>query len=223
MPRNGLRKILKSKRVTILNKWNKEDIQRGIDAHIAANQLFTSDLNETIRKKALRKEQTYQRKHMTKRKKLLISVVCSLIVTAAGLFFVIHQATTNSPTEEPAITTTTSSLETALSSELLDKAMKGYSALGNNDFQMMKQYFHSDVQLDERKQTIQFTGDTEPLQTSYFPKVNRRSFKVYPTIEQTANEVYLILQNEYDSFEIHFQRDPLNGDDYRITAIINGN
>lgn len=202
----------------ILTRLTNEMVQRGIDAHVAAQQLFTLKLKERIREQALQHEKTLQRKPAAKRKSLLLPVTSGLMITTAALFFVL-----NKQVQAPMITTTILPQEAALSSELFDQALNGYSALGSNDFEKMKQYFHSDVKIDEVNETVQFSGEVEPLQTKYFPAAGHRSLKVQSTIEQTKDSLYVILRNEHDSFEIHFQRDSLNEDEYRISSIINGN
>lgn len=206
-----------------MNDWNNEKIQRGIDAYIATNQLFTSELKENIQKRALQRERTLQRKQRAKRKSFLISIACSLTMTTAVLFFVLHQAETHRQVEEPPVTTASSTEAIALFSELMNKALKGFSAVGTNNFDMMKQYFHSDVLLDEVNKTVQFAGDIEPLQTNYFPVADLKDIELLSAFEQTKTGMYVMLRVDFNSFEIYFQRDPLNEDDYRITAIVNAN
>lgn len=202
----------------VLTRLTNEMVQRGIDAHVAAQQLFTSKLKERIHEQALQHEKTLQRKPAVKRRTLLLSVTVGLMIAAAALFFVLDQQV-----QAPIVTTTIPSHEAALSSELFDQALNGFSALGSNDFERIKEHFHSNVKIDEVNETVQFSGDVEPVQTNYFSAANHYSLEIQPAIKQALDGLYVILRNDNDSFEIHFQRDPLNGDEYRISSIINGN
>lgn len=218
------------RKVIALDKFEKEEVKRGIDAHINKKRMFTPELKSEIRKKAIEKRK--ERIHFNLTKKALFTFTSSfagVIIAGFLLFFLIGEPSS----EKEEIDESTLSVNQAAVNDpesvnrdlfvtILNKTLKAASALSTNDFESLQSVIVSSATIDEKEQTVTFPIGETPfvMETKYFPPFDLKDLKIAGYDERKGVDPIIILRIEEHTYEVQFTKDKHSNDEYRIISFI---
>ena len=215
-----------------LDKFEKEDVKRGINAHINKKQMFTPELKNKIRQQAIEKERRSAK--LNNKKRVAIPLLGSFIgVLIAGilLFEMIGNPFAEKELVQQTIDESTLNTNNATVAEsrnidydlflhTINSTLKAAEALSTNDFQTLKNVLLSNTSFDEHNQTVTFHSGEIPfvVETKYFPPFKLRDLQIVGYDEGGGIEPILIIRIEEHSYEVTFSKDEGANGEYRISA-----
>ncbi|WP_332647806.1 hypothetical protein [Lysinibacillus sp. 54212] len=213
-----------------MDNFEKEDVKRGIDAHINKKQLFTPQLKSEIRKKALEKRNSIM--NFNTSKKALITLFSSFLgVTIAGtlLFFLIGEPFSDRGEIDESTLGVNSASEPdpesvngTLFVDTLNSTLQAAAALSTNDFETLQSVIVSSATINEKEQTVTFPVGETPFvfETKYFPPFDLKDLKIAGYDERKGVDPIIILRIEEHTYEVQFSKDKGSNDEYRIISFI---